>query len=259
MRLMSPATANPLLGGQNGQGAGSALDRVASSPPSSLYGSSPATNPLMNFMGMNAYGINPLQSLTGQMAGLGFGQQTVPGQRRDSFGQLNQLKANAGMGASSSISIPAAYTAGYLGGMFGQTPPNQPQLAFSPGMNMNLFGLGTPPTAAPQFAFPSQLLSGGGPRFGAPRGGAGAGGSGGAPGHHQNQPPTNRSQMLEDFRNNRLPNLQLRDVQKHVVEFAQDQHGSRFIQQKLERAQPNEKQMVFNEVLADQNYFSGQN
>ena len=36
----------------------------------------------------------------------------------------------------------------------------------------------------------------------------------------------------------------------HVVEFSQDQHGSRFIQQKLERAAPAEKQLVFQEILA---------
>ncbi|CAG2102267.1 unnamed protein product [Medioppia subpectinata] len=58
-----------------------------------------------------------------------------------------------------------------------------------------------------------------------------------------------RSRLLEDFRNNRYPNLQLRDLAEHIVEFSQDQHGSRFIQQKLERATPTEKQMVFNEIL----------
>ncbi|KAI8497426.1 Pumilio 2 [Branchiostoma belcheri] len=85
--------------------------------------------------------------------------------------------------------------------------------------------------------------------------------------------PSGRSRLLEDFRNNRFPNLQLRDLANHivefsqdqhgsrsslqlrdlanhVVEFSQDQHGSRFIQQKLERATPAEKQMVFNEILS---------
>lgn len=60
---------------------------------------------------------------------------------------------------------------------------------------------------------------------------------------------TGRSRLLEDFRNNRIPNLQLKDLNNHVVEFSQDQHGSRFIQQKLERASPQEKNMVFNEIL----------
>uniref|UniRef100_A0A3Q4HY86 Pumilio RNA-binding family member 2 n=1 Tax=Neolamprologus brichardi TaxID=32507 RepID=A0A3Q4HY86_NEOBR len=60
--------------------------------------------------------------------------------------------------------------------------------------------------------------------------------------------PSGRSRLLEDFRNNRFPNLQLRDLPGHMVEFSQDQHGSsvflivpcflqsRFIQQKLERS-----------------------
>nr|XP_032630022.1 pumilio homolog 2 isoform X8 [Chelonoidis abingdonii] len=61
--------------------------------------------------------------------------------------------------------------------------------------------------------------------------------------------PSGRSRLLEDFRNNRFPNLQLRDLIGHIVEFSQDQHGSRFIQQKLERATPAERQMVFAEIL----------
>ncbi|GBP39553.1 Pumilio homolog 2 [Eumeta japonica] len=63
------------------------------------------------------------------------------------------------------------------------------------------------------------------------------------------KPAGGRSRLLEDFRNNRFPNLQLRDLANHIVEFSQDQHGSRFIQQKLERATVQEKQMVFNEII----------
>ena len=33
------------------------------------------------------------------------------------------------------------------------------------------------------------------------------------------------------------------------MEFSQDQHGSRFIQQKLERATSAEKELIFNEIL----------
>lgn len=47
-----------------------------------------------------------------------------------------------------------------------------------------------------------------------------------------------------------FPSLQLRDLANHIVEFSQDQHGSRFIQQKLERASANEKQLVFQEILS---------
>lgn len=58
-----------------------------------------------------------------------------------------------------------------------------------------------------------------------------------------------RSRLLEEFRNQRYPNLQLRDLTNHIVEFSQDQHGSRFIQQKLERATTPEKQLVFSEIV----------
>ncbi|CAG0915107.1 unnamed protein product [Notodromas monacha] len=59
----------------------------------------------------------------------------------------------------------------------------------------------------------------------------------------------NRSRLLEDFRNNRFSNLTFREMTSHMVEFSQDQHGSRYIQQKLERATPAEKNLVFSEIL----------
>ena len=37
----------------------------------------------------------------------------------------------------------------------------------------------------------------------------------------------NRSALLEEFRNNLLPALSLGQLTGHVVEFAEDQHGSR--------------------------------
>ncbi|CAB1350568.1 unnamed protein product [Coregonus sp. 'balchen'] len=61
--------------------------------------------------------------------------------------------------------------------------------------------------------------------------------------------PSGRSRLLEDFRNNRYPNLQLREIAGHIMEFSQDQHGSRFIQLKLERASSAERQLVFSEIL----------
>src|SRR3954468_72942 len=38
------------------------------------------------------------------------------------------------------------------------------------------------------------------------------------------------------------------DIYDHVVEFSGDQHGSRFIQQKLETANSDEKEVLFNEI-----------
>uniref|UniRef100_A0A914IEF2 PUM-HD domain-containing protein n=1 Tax=Globodera rostochiensis TaxID=31243 RepID=A0A914IEF2_GLORO len=53
--------------------------------------------------------------------------------------------------------------------------------------------------------------------------------------------PSHRSELLDAYRNNRAANLQLADLGKDAVAFALDPHGSRFIEQKLERANPTEK------------------
>jgi len=77
-----------------------------------------------------------------------------------------------------------------------------------------------------------------------------------------------RSQKLEDFKlNSKNKNFTLRvrsyhlkhhpitltktlqDITGHFVEFSGDQNGSRFIQQKLESANSDEKQAVFEEIL----------
>ncbi|KAF9576116.1 mRNA binding protein puf3 [Mortierella alpina] len=59
-----------------------------------------------------------------------------------------------------------------------------------------------------------------------------------------------RSPLLEEFRNNKNnKKYELQDIAGSVVEFSGDQHGSRFIQQKLETASEEEKAMVFDEIL----------
>lgn len=78
-----------------------------------------------------------------------------------------------------------------------------------------------------------------------------------------------RSALLEEFRNSkdrkwvlkvcandfqctprRLTARYLRqDIYGHVVEFSTDQHGSRFIQQKIETADEEEKQIIFDEIM----------
>lgn len=58
-----------------------------------------------------------------------------------------------------------------------------------------------------------------------------------------------RSPLLEEFRSNKNKKYELKDIANHVVEFSGDQHGSRFIQQKLETASSEDKQLVFDEIL----------
>jgi hypothetical protein len=60
--------------------------------------------------------------------------------------------------------------------------------------------------------------------------------------------PTNRSAILEDFRTSKKK-YELTDIVGSMVEFSSDQYGSRFIQQKLEHATIDEKQMVFDEII----------
>ena len=61
-----------------------------------------------------------------------------------------------------------------------------------------------------------------------------------------------RSPLLEDFRmNGKTKKYELKDIYDHIVEFSGDQLGSRFIQHKLEVANSDEKDRVFNEIARD--------
>ncbi|KIK96804.1 hypothetical protein PAXRUDRAFT_137657 [Paxillus rubicundulus Ve08.2h10] len=82
------------------------------------------------------------------------------------------------------------------------------------------------------------------------------------PFYHQNIRPSRRhdnseaalalrSPLLDEFRANKSRKWELRDIFGYVVEFSGDQHGSRFIQQKLESATSEEKQVVFDEIVPD--------
>ncbi|EFQ97276.1 pumilio domain-containing protein [Nannizzia gypsea CBS 118893] len=59
-----------------------------------------------------------------------------------------------------------------------------------------------------------------------------------------------RSPVLQEFRANNKGNkrYELKDIYGHIVEFCGDQHGSRFIQLKLETANSDEKERVFQEI-----------
>ncbi|XP_065872313.1 pumilio homolog 1-like [Euphorbia lathyris] len=57
------------------------------------------------------------------------------------------------------------------------------------------------------------------------------------------------STLLDEFKSNKTKCFELSEIAGHVVEFSADQYGSRFIQQKLETATTEEKNMVFNEIM----------
>uniref|UniRef100_A0A6N2LN22 PUM-HD domain-containing protein n=1 Tax=Salix viminalis TaxID=40686 RepID=A0A6N2LN22_SALVM len=58
-----------------------------------------------------------------------------------------------------------------------------------------------------------------------------------------------RHYFLEELKSNNAQKFELSDVAGRIVEFSVDQHGSRFIQQKLENCNVEEKECVFKEVL----------
>ncbi|XWS28131.1 hypothetical protein CRYUN_Cryun25bG0039300 [Craigia yunnanensis] len=55
--------------------------------------------------------------------------------------------------------------------------------------------------------------------------------------------------FLEELKSGKGRRCELSDIVGHIVEFSADQHGSRFIQQKLENCSIEEKASVFKEVL----------
>lgn len=57
------------------------------------------------------------------------------------------------------------------------------------------------------------------------------------------------SSLLEEFKTTKTRSFQLSEIVGHVLEFSADQYGSRFIQQKLETASLEEKNMVFQEIF----------
>jgi len=137
---------------------------------------------------------------------------------------------------------------------YGAMPHNQPQYGFPPGPGFGpLYSHGMPnysmtpgqmhayPSGMPQHETPkmvqmSHMHMGTMQKQNRPYGGKGI---------------SVRSSLLEDFRNSKnTRKFELKDIVGHFEEFSGDQHGSRFIQQKLENATIAEKQLVFKEISA---------
>jgi hypothetical protein len=83
------------------------------------------------------------------------------------------------------------------------------------------------------------------------RGGMGGGGGGGMGGGSAGGVNPVRDSLVEEFRSTYGKSRQwgLRDLLGHVVAFCQDQHGSRFIQQRLEVCSDVDKQLIFDEII----------
>ena len=64
-----------------------------------------------------------------------------------------------------------------------------------------------------------------------------------------------KSEFLEELRG-KIQNgkkIEIKDIKDHVVECAMDQYGSRFIQQKYDTTTPDEKELIFSEILPEAN------
>ncbi|CAK7222976.1 mRNA binding protein puf3 [Sporothrix bragantina] len=61
-----------------------------------------------------------------------------------------------------------------------------------------------------------------------------------------------RSPVLEEFRTSRTSRkYELKEIYGYIVEFSGDQHGSRFIQSKLETANSDDKEHIFREISSN--------
>ncbi|XP_046862269.1 pumilio homolog 2-like isoform X2 [Xenia sp. Carnegie-2017] len=239
-----------------------ASGRVANTTNGLRMFAQPPGQQQMNAIGsQGSLGYLPQNSATSSMSGLQIGSGGVLGSVGGSSGTLGTIGGNAGQdGLMSDLNrrqpIPMYGTSNSIGGL--SMNSQQPTLGIPELQTPPLSGgfhVGSPIGSSISQYLPSAAPGAGDRKYtNALNGLSNAGLYSGSPlssssFRSSRLKESNRSRLLEDFRNNRFPNIQLRDLANHIVEFSQDQHGSRFIQQKLERASPSEKQMVFNEIL----------
>jgi hypothetical protein len=137
--------------------------------------------------------------------------------------------------------------------MLGAIPQAGPQMVFQnnhPGRGMDMQQMPSPSMyGSPPYMYPvdprevaaqqayANKMSAPQSRYGYPQGG-------------KSPQMPQRSSLLEEFRNSKNnKKFEFKDVVGHFVEFSGDQHGSRFIQQKLESCTTSEKQLVFKEIF----------
>jgi len=266
VRMVSPVVLNP-----NGQPTVSPGIASGTSPSMQMYGQQQANQqqqqqqraginlgylstgqlgPLPGQNAMQMQNAGPVGVIGGHLQSTGGGPLPSPGGQRDVYSTLTATKRpgatpvyNQGMvGSYNSLTVNTPLANSLNIGNPNTSPlHNQPQ---------NSFDMGSPANTSRLSGYMSLLhQQNDSRRYGTTPLGSSIFGSTGGLYRRPGGRDSGRSKLLEDFRNNRYPNLQLHDLQRHIVEFSQDQHGSRFIQQKLERASILEKNMVFNEIL----------
>jgi hypothetical protein len=103
---------------------------------------------------------------------------------------------------------------------------------------------GMPAMTAPKPSVNAKPFSPAGPNFGRQS----APGFASSSGMSSLLSPSDKMAILEDFRAGKHKKYELSDLRGFIVDFSTDQHGSRFIQQKLESASGAEKDLVFSEI-----------
>jgi hypothetical protein len=168
----------------------------------------PPPGPGMQHRGMGYYGAPPMFPLGAPYAPM---DSLDPAFYAAYYARLMEIQAMTG-GAAAAAAM-AASMGGYPG--FGAPVYGGPRGldgSMAPGvMGGQFYGMGGGYSAHPN------------------AGGHGYGGE-----HRRERERGPRSTLLDEFKNNKSFKFELRDLVGHAAEFAQDQHGSRFIQQKLE-------------------------
>ncbi|KAE9550255.1 hypothetical protein FO519_006533 [Halicephalobus sp. NKZ332] len=219
--IMYAADTNRFGGGTGGYGVGSwgAVYNIPEfgTPPSSIYASTPPAH-IPYQLSQQSYMPSVASPLTNNFNALSISGQQQPRVRRDSFNtNVPPVRAVNTYATPTPIPAPQPYFFISPNNSFGSSPTYLYNGGFG---NMNTTQPPQTAPIAPQSNVPVYTPQNG------PR----------TVYTNQGTPIHSTGPFLSDLGTN-------------VVEFAKDQHGSRFIQQKLERTNNKEKQMVFDEVI----------
>ncbi|KAL6591512.1 hypothetical protein ACP70R_050015 [Stipagrostis hirtigluma subsp. patula] len=205
------------------------------------------------------------------------GGTTFQGQPTEAmYAQYLQANPDSPLGATASMSPfqgrnftasghldSPGYQKAYLGSLYAQQKLQygMPYLGKSAALNPNIygndpaFGMGmtylTSPTSGPYISSPQGHVRQGERLTRIPSMVRSTGSGSMGPWNSENGLMDNAygSSLLEEFKTNKTRSFELLDIVGHVVEFSSDQYGSRFIQQKLETASSEEKNMIYPEIL----------
>ncbi|XP_078428290.1 pumilio homolog 1-like [Wolffia australiana] len=201
----------------------------------------PAVDPMyLQYVRMSEYAAQVAATYGGSSLDKGYMNSSY----LDAIGQQNMQKAYLGSLLSTQKQYGMPFQGNKLGSLnhgyygnsgfaFGGSPLTSPIIPGSP------VGGGSPHRPGDRNSrFPSGMRNLGGGVLGSWRSDVGGGFDEGF-----------ASSLLEEFKSNKTKCFELSEITGHVVEFSADQYGSRFIQQKLETATTEEKNMVFEEIM----------